>query len=133
MKIDEPFRRVARSHTFVARVGRKRHRGPDGLAKDQVRPRVVDCLAGPLARITAIAALTALAVGQRPRSGASIRVLYLLVVVSAAVLCGTRLAGVIAALGATVSESSGVVITNGKTPTLPLHPEKPSHHQGVSR
>jgi hypothetical protein len=69
MKIDQPFRRVARSPTFVARVGRnsgldgnQRHRGPDRLAKDQVRPRFVDCLAGLLASITAIAALTALAV-----------------------------------------------------------------------
>jgi len=98
MKIDQPFLRVARSPTFVARLGRKRHRGPDGLAKDQVRPRVADCLPGPLASITAIATLTAPAVVR----GAQVLVLYLLVVVSTAVLCGNRLAGVNAVLGAAI-------------------------------
>jgi signal transduction histidine kinase len=94
MKIDQPFRRIARSPTFVTRVGRnsgldgnQRHRGPDRLAKDQVRPRVVDCLAGLLASITAIAAADRPGCrAQRPRSG----------------VVGTRLAGVIAVLGAAV-------------------------------
>ena len=90
MKINQPFLRVSRSPTFVARVGRKRHRGPDGLAKDQVRPRVVDCLSGPLASITAIAALTVLAVVRSVHVPGS----WVLV------LC--PLAGVIAVLGAAV-------------------------------
>jgi K+-sensing histidine kinase KdpD len=111
MKIDQPFRRVARSPTFVARVGRnsgldgnQRHRGPDRLATDQIRPRVVDCcLAGLLASITAIAALTALAVVRSAHvPGSSVLVLYLPVIVSTVILCGTRLAGVIAVLGAAV-------------------------------
>jgi K+-sensing histidine kinase KdpD len=110
MKIDQPFRRVARSPTFVARVGRnscldgnKRHRGPDGLAKDQVRPRVVDRLTDTLASITAIAALTALAVVRSAHvPGSSVLVHYLLVIVWTAILCGTRVAGVIAVLGAAV-------------------------------
>jgi hypothetical protein len=85
MKIDQPFRRVARPPAFVAPVGRtsgpdrnNRHLGPDGLAKDQIRPRVVNCLAGPLASITVILALTALAVVRSahvPRRASVIAVL----------------------------------------------------------
>jgi K+-sensing histidine kinase KdpD len=120
MKIDQPFLRVSRSPTFVARLGRKRHRGPDGLAKDDVRPRVVDCLAGSLASITAIAALTALAVVRSAHvPGSSVLVLYLLVVVSTAVLCGSRLAGVIAVLGAAVYDYLFTPPLNPSTTPIP--------------
>ena len=103
MKTDQAFVRLARSPSFVARVRRKCDRGPGRLAEHQVRPRVVDCLAGPLTRITAIAALTALPIVRSAHDPSSYApVLYLPVIVPTAVLCGPRLSGVIAVLGAVV-------------------------------
>ena len=64
----------------------RRHRGHDRLSKDQVRPGVVDCLAGLVASVTAIAALTAQAVILSGRSG----------------VVRSRLASVIAVLGPAV-------------------------------
>jgi signal transduction histidine kinase len=100
MTIDQPLRRAAISASFVARSGRngagvpgQRRRGPDTAAQHHVHPRIVSCLAGLLASIIAVAALTALVVMLRAAiPGSSASVLYLLVIVSAATLCGSKLA-----------------------------------------
>ncbi|MGY4646353.1 histidine kinase [Mycobacterium sp. URHB0021] len=72
-------------------------------------------MAGPLASITAIAVLTALAVMRSAHvPGLFVLVLYLLVIVPTAILCDTRVAGVIAVLGAAVYEN---VFTLSFTPS----------------